>query len=299
MAPDLLPWLNLAAALPLMWIAQRAYRFSVGQARGTTLVGPLRWLAVSIIVWLGAQLAAILPLGLGSGTTSRIGLFSLTLLLAPFVSVLGAKRPGARVWDLFIVLPMLVVVNWPAWAELLTGAAGETVDLEGPALAGLTVVIVMIAGNYFGTAFTGSMLAFSAGILAGLTSYSELLPVLGDGVLVPRLVTSVSLSVALIPAMRGAVKRSAARDGLEGAWLEFRDWFGILWAKRLMDRLNQTAAKDDWAVRVSLDGLHWSDDATAQRRSETSQEFERTFRWLLRRFADDAWLDRQISRREP
>ena len=294
MHPNLLPWANLAAALPLAWVAWEASQFSTRQAKETTLVGPLRWLVVALLFWVAAQIAAIPAFGADPGAISRVALFALTLLLAPFISVLGAKRPGARVWDLFIVLPMLVVVNWPAWAAIMTGTWAEPVDLEGPALAGLAVVIVMIVSNYFGTAFTGTVVLFSTGILAGLTRFSRLLPTLGDGTVLPSLVTSICVSIALLSAIRGARRRSQTRNGLDGALLEFRDWFGVLWARRVMDRLNQTAEKDGLSVHVSLDGLHWADEATPQQRADSAQELERAFRWLLRRFADNEWLDKRI-----
>ncbi len=102
-----LPWCNLLLTLPGVWVVARIAAMGSDAIRGTTLVGPSRWVQVALIFWIVAQSVALPEFGLSAGIVSRMQMFALSLLLAPFVSVLGAKRPGARVWDIFIVLPML------------------------------------------------------------------------------------------------------------------------------------------------------------------------------------------------
>lgn len=294
MTDRLWPWLNLAAAGALLIAALGARRSVAAAVRGTTLTAPLRWGIAALCGWTAVQFLAVPFVGLDAGTRSRLGYLALTLLLAPFVSVLGAKRPGARVWNAFVVLPMLAVLNWPAWAGVMTGGGSDVLNLDGPALLGTLVVLVMILGNYFGTAYTFPALLVVAAVFAGLTEYSHSLPALGSVPLAPRIAVSLLCLTSFCLARR---QRGTAdpREPHERLWIEFRDCFGILWTKRLMDRLNQTGAQEGWCVRIELDGFHWSDSADVTQRRATLAKFDQSLRWLLRRFADDAWIDARLA----
>ncbi len=294
MTDRLWPWLNLAAACALLIAALGARRSVTATVRGTTLTAPLRWGIAALCGWTAVQFLAVPFVGVDAGTRSRLGYLALTLLLAPFVSVLGAKRPGARVWNAFVVLPMLAVLNWPAWAGVMTGGASDVLNLDGPALLGSLVVLVMILGNYFGTAYTLSAVLVAVAVFTGLTEYSQSLPTLGAAPFVPRISVSLLCLTALFLARRrrGTV---ALREPHERLWIEFRDSFGILWTKRLIDRLNQTGVQEGWCVRIDLDGFHWDESADDAQRRESLAKFDQTFRWLLRRFADDAWIDARLA----
>jgi hypothetical protein len=289
----MLATLNLCFSLPLLLIVammQRNWRSAVG---GTTLVHSWFWMMLALTVWVAVQILALDAVGLSAGWQSRIGYFASTLLFAPFVSVLGAKRPGSRVWDWFIVLPMIVVLNWPVIAASVSDLPEHTLDLEGPALMGALVVLVMILGNYFGTMFTPLALLLGGSLLCGLTEYSGILPRLGDGHFVPRMIVSAGLLIALLLAPVMYQRQLPHRSGYQRVWLDFRDWFGVLWTKRVMDRLNQTAEAKQWPVRFGLDGIAWQEESALD--SQHDAEIEHTLRWLFRRFTNDEWIDRRLK----
>lgn len=289
----MLETLNLCLSLPLILIAVTMQRHWRTVVSGTTLVHSWFWMMSAIAVWVALQILSLDVVGLPSGWQSRLGYFSSTLLFAPFVSVLGAKRPGSRVWDWFIVLPMIVVLNWPVIAASVSDLPEHTLDLEGPALMGAIVVLVMILGNYFGTIFTPLALLLGSSLLCGLSEFSMILPQLGDGHFVPRIIVSAGLltTLLLIPVMYR--RQLPHRSGYQRVWLDFRDWFGVLWTKRLMDRLNQSAESKQWPVRFELEGIVWQEDSALE--SQHDAEIERTLRWLFRRFTDDNWIDRRLE----
>ena len=91
-------------------------------------------------------------------------------------------------------------------------------------------------------------------------------------------------------------------------WFDFFDTFGIVWGRRIQDRFNFVAEKEDWPSRLDLHGLN---EATATNRDsrssnpehqqrlfgqgETNSRMEHVFRWLLRRFVDPEWIDQRLG----
>lgn len=289
----MLATLNLCCSLPLLLIVALMLRNRQSVVRGSTLVHPWCWMMLALIVWVTVQMLALDAFGLSVGWQSRIGYFALTMLFAPFVSVLGAKRPGSRVWDWFIVLPMILVLNWPAVASGISDLPEQALNLEGPALMGAIVVLVMVLGNYFGTTFTPLALLLGGSFLCGLTEFSKILPQVGDQQFVPRIIVSTGLLTTMIVAPVMYRRQTRYRTGYQRVWLDFRDWFGVLWTKRVMDRLNQTAESKKWPVRFGLEGILWQEESALD--SGHDAEIEHTLRWLFRRFTDDEWIDRRLK----
>jgi hypothetical protein len=80
-------------------------------------------------------------------------------------------------------------------------------------------------------------------------------------------------------------------------WNDVRDLFGIVWAKRLMDRVNDAAAQHAWPVRLGLDGFVPHDPSVpVVVEARVEAEIEHVLRWLLRRFADAEWIDARLPR---
>ena len=263
---------------------------------GTTLVHPFVWMTIALNLWSLVLVLRTDFANLPAGWSSRLGYFAFTVLLTPFVSVLGAKRPGSRAWDWFVVLPMLLVLNWPALASSWNFLAKSALDLEGPAVMGVIVVLVMILGNYFGTIFTPLVLLLGSALFLGLTEHSKSLPQFaftGNG----RFVISAALLSSLLMVPLISRKHQSDRAGYQRVWLDFRDWFGILWTRRLMDRLNHTARQKKWPVQFGLDGIDWK-EATEQG-SPYLEEIDHAIRWLFRRFTDDRWIEYRLQDHPP
>lgn len=267
--------------------------------RGTTLSGAGCWLILATAFWL---IVTFLQIWSGENHSnsliSRAHYLSITLMLSPLMSVLGAKRPGIRFWNFFVVIPMLLMLNWPLMAELLATIPNRSLNLEPPALMGVIVVLLMVLGNYFGTLLTLPAVMYCSALAFALTTCSESVPAPFPSSLLVRALSGLLLCCALW--MAGDRINSAYRNraGYAGLWLDFRDWFGILWSRRVMERLNQTAENEQWGVRLSLEGLVWEDGLTEDQRAETLRKMDHAFRWIFRRFVDAAWIDERLKRSE-
>src|SRR5580704_193008 len=141
--------------------------------RKTTLLGAWLWGAVALGAW-GVTFFVTEVLGVVSeGIADQMWLASAVLLVCPFVAVLGARRPGSRVWDLFIVAPLAVVLDLPAVTAWNRDFSPAPLHLEVPMLAGYGLVLLMGAGNYLGTRFVfPALLAATAGLLVPVSMSS-------------------------------------------------------------------------------------------------------------------------------
>lgn len=282
---------SLAGLAAAWWGAARARRV----AAGTTLVSPRRWL----IGGLSLLSAAWLANRIGLPAADRMDYLAAVALLAAPVAVLGARRPGAGVWSWFVVLPMLCVLGLPAISGgLWRGRELEPLRLELPALAGIALVLVMGVGNYVGTRFAPAALAFGLGAALLVYPASEFADQSNRAVCHAAAYLALGLSAWM--AARSARRPPAAIEPLDGLWIEFRDLFGIVWAKRALERVNHSARAQRWPVRLDLAGFVPADGG--QRTpidAETAGKIEALLRWLLKRFVDDAWIDQRLHRENP
>jgi hypothetical protein len=199
------------------------------------------------------------------------------------------------VWNWFVLVPLVAVLGWPALTVWSSGAAPQRLLLESPALIGFLLVLGMGAGNYIGTRY-----ALSAGLFA-LAECLLLAPVAAatanwfPAPHLPRLWATLCLSLAVVVASLQARRTRPATTGIDRVCVDFRDTFGIVWARRVQERINERAATEGWPVALHNEGFAWragTDDAT---RAQTATRVEHTVRWLLRRFVDDAWIDARIG----
>ena len=283
---------------------------------GTTLVNAWNWGLAAWLTWLAAWVVDCY-LQSSDGVRDQLWFAAAILMPCPLIAVLGARNPGAHAWTAFVLVPLILVLGWPA-ATVWEAGQPRPLLLEGPTLMGFVVVAVMGAGNYFGTRFTLSACGVALSLLLTIAPFSGLVPFELTGETV-RSIAAFSLVASCLftagclaeplpdrrpsptsspelPASLGVVQHDGHYDRL---WLDFRDYFGIVWAKRVMDRLNGLFARDSLPVRMDIDGLHWSermpDDAE---RAEIYVQADRSIRWLLRRFADDAWIDQRLPSRK-
>lgn len=260
----------------------------------TTLISAWRWGGVGLTVWIAAAAGQLFAADTQRGIVQLVWYAAALLMLCPAIAVLGAQRPVARVWSWFIVLPFLLVFGWPAAATVSQTLANGQFLLQTPMVVGYAFVVVMGLGNYLGTRFT---------LAAALTAGALLLVVAptatADFSWLPqtdhcRLLATLFLTAALWWAAHAARPTYAVRVPLDRVWIEFRDQFGIVWSKRVLDRLNLMAQGDQLSLRMSLIGVTSLDNSDTPPTTTELAAMERSLRWLLRRFVDEAWIDRQL-----
>ena len=262
--------------------------------RNTTLSGCWLWLATGLVSWSACWLSTVLLGLVGSHLEQQVWYLVSVLMLCPLIAVLGARRPASRIWSWFVVWPLLLVLGWPALAAWNTGETASPFQLEGPALMCYGLVLIMGVGNYCGTRHTVPALllaialvllvAPATAIISEQLTQPEILPIWA----------TICLAAAFGTAMRGSTQTSQSEIALDRLWIDYRDQFGIVWARRFQDRVNQTAEAENWPARLQLQGLVWSSENAAGD-PEAVAKIETTYRWLLRRFVDPEWIDRRLK----
>lgn len=271
----------------------------------TSLIHAWGWLMLSMVPIAVMQFCYLFRDQIAPGVINGSEWLAGVMLMTPPVAILGARRPGARAWPWFVVLPLIIVLLWPAISELISNQGREQLTAGTPALLGFVIAGLMGFGNFFGTRNTLSSLFYFIGAtslllpVAGYRDTDWLSPLLSA----PALLVSGVLADRRYQALQ-LLPRESAYEAANRLWLIFRDFFGIVWAKRVMDRMNLFAARERWTVTLTLDGFLTGsagsgpenltlgtsvpDDASMKRPIETLV-------WLLRRFADSDWLHEQLK----
>jgi hypothetical protein len=179
--------------------------------------------------------------------------------------VLGARRPGAGPWN-FVALGLLVVLLLP-----LAEGFGR-LSLSVPRALFLSGALAVGFLNYLPTRLAPAALLAAAG--CGLELWS-----LGTG---EGAAAAGRLAVAAVPwAAWVAVRaRPAPPSEFDRTWLDFRDAFGGLWAERLREQFNRSAANAGLGGRLRWGGLRPASP-------EEQEQLLATLRALLKRFGPE------------
>jgi hypothetical protein len=288
-------WWSLIVELVLLALAGGQLVRLRPCVRGTTLTDAWLW------CWAALNVAAVVLGVRGFAVTTddsfAIGDYLIAVMgLTPLMAVLGARRPTCRVWTWFVVLPLIVVLNWPVISVVLARGWFGELSLESPVIVGFALVTVMACGNYFGTALTWPALLWGGLLTALVVRHSSLAPSWWPQVAALRLALGVTAVVGLHRVRRVWSAVSPAADRFDRLWFDVLDRFGVVWARRLQERLN-LLGQTQWPGRLDLDGWHWPTAPT----DEQLAQLEHAHRWLLRRFVDPPWIDARLhtSSEEP
>jgi len=243
------------------------------------------------------------PMNMSRAVVSAATYFSATMLLTPLVTTLGARRPGISAWHWFVVLPMVAVLQWPALSQLSGSHWRSPLDLSGPAVMGVVVVLIMSTGTMLGTSSAGFALLYSSGILLLLAPSTSLgATSLGAAESSVAAGGAMLILAALAVARRNLERRyaqlRAAPTRLERVsvvWELFGSLYGIAWTRRVQDRVNQFATDEKWTVRLTATGLERLDGGTPT--DEELQQPMNAYIWVLARFADKTWLKTALNPR--
>jgi len=254
---------------------------------GTTLVDAWRW------SW-GVVALAVVTAVVRSATDRPFPVGDCGLAVAamiPQVAVLGARRPTNRVWTPFVVLPMVIVLLWPVIMLVLRRGWFVDAALETPSVVAYELVVVMACGNYFGTRLTVASLAWGAVCSALLIAHATITPQWWPLVDEIRIVAGIVGVISLSRAASVWSPHDVSLDPFDRLWFDVLDHFGIVWARRLQERLNAVGRQQQWPAKLDIDGWHWQQSATDEQRAE----MEHACRWLLRRFVDPPWIDARLG----
>ena len=271
--------------------------------RHTSLGGAWCWAAGAVAAWCFVWWLTIAT-GRWSGMAAQLAWYGVAvLMLCPAVAVLGARRPGTQSWTWFVVLPLLAVLSLPAVTALLLEGGGATTQaafrLEAPWALGFGLVLVMGAGNYVGTRMTLAALGYAAAellLVAPLTQAGADLLAPASGPWLASLALGVAGGVALLT---GGVRRTGPRQPLDRLWQDFRNLYGVVWSRRLMDRTNEALAPRRLPARLEWSGVVWigppSEPVDESALSAAREHASQTLRWLLKRFVDPSWIERRLA----
>lgn len=285
---DYITAIGLLAALPIVWNARRGLTH-------TTLNTAWVWALATVLLWNTAWWVTRPDRGMPSGIADQLWYGVSVVALCPWIAVLGAQRPGVRVWNAFVLIPLIAVLMWPAATLWFRGHVPADFRLELPMVIGYGLVLVMGAGNYLGTAFAPAATLVIASQILLLVPATPLVSeqTLSSGT--ARLSATCLLVAGLVVAWRIGRRRSASRSPYDAVWFDFVDRFGIVWAIRIRERINDRARQEAWRARLEPEGFVWDVDIDERARRETGARIDHTLRWLLRRFVDEPWLSERLG----
>ena len=124
---ELLVAAMLIQAVAFGWYGVLRLMRSVRRTSLTSAAAWAAWFQVTLTVTTIATLAkSQVPLGI----VDQLWFLTAVSALCPLVAVLGARRGRLLEWSAFIVLPVIVVLEWPALAQLTRCWHGQRLDLE-------------------------------------------------------------------------------------------------------------------------------------------------------------------------
>jgi hypothetical protein len=242
--------------------------------RRTTLLPALAWALAAWVAW-----GAVLLSGWQWPAAEPVALryFALCLTACATVAVLGARRPGVGPWN-WVVLGLLAVLLLPL-AEGL-----DALHLTWPRVVFLAGTLAVGALNYLPTRLGPAALWLA--LCCGLELWGVLeSPGAGPG---RRVLPAGEFALALTPWVAYAASR--ARPGglseFDRRWLDFRDRFGLVWAQRVREQFNRSAAHARWPVVLRWSGLRLTPGADLPGPA-VQEEIVATLKALLKRFGPE------------
>jgi hypothetical protein len=264
-------WLILLTGAFPLWRAWQANR-------QTSLLQAVHW---GMIAW--AAWGLCLALVDGDSPAARAGSYlALCLTGCAGVAVLGARRPGVGPWN-FVVAALLAVNLLPLAEGAITGGL---LQLDALRLVCVAATIAVGIINYLPTRLWLASLLLLLGCTVEFVALCWPADLPSD---LRHLLSVGRLALAFVPWVAyGAARRATpALSEFDRLWLGFRDRFGFVWAQRLREQFNRSAAHGRWPVILRWQGLRLQPLATRPEPAAQAETVE-TLRALMRRFGPEA-----------
>lgn len=261
--------------------------FALRSLRGSTLASPIVW-SMGAVSSIGVAEVVLFfpPMPDVTSWQSLVRYAAGTVTLLPVISVLGAKRPQALLWN-YIVASLWIVLLLPA-AEVLLLKPQQTFEIYafGPWLiAGLIFLTVI---HYAGTRMTMLGLFVAAAQILYLGPHLPIFPL-------PELPTlqvaaSALLFIACVWGALFAVRKG--EENFDRVWTRFQSGYGTAWSLRIIQRLDELQARSGWCVRLGFYGVEATDPSASPEKIEQSRRaLARAFRSLMLRFFSPEQLE--------
>ena len=254
------------------------------------------WFQVTLSI---TTIASLLKSRVPAGILDQLWFLTAVSALCPFVAVLGARRGRLLEWSLFIVLPLIVVLEWPAIAQLTRCWHGQRLELEAPALIAFGVVMLMSMGNY-----AVDPQGMSATMIFWIGSWVMLVLALAPGVAwkffagdhFPQALTVIVLQISIWTHVTEFTERHRNYTAWDRVWFDYQKFFGTVWTLRLLARVNEVAEREQWPWRLTPNGMQPATRNAPHPGLPTADpRVDHTFRWLLKPFVDLEWIDQRLQ----
>ncbi len=283
------------AVTALFILATAVWGTTRKRVRSTTLLTAWNWASIAIAVWWLAWIAGFPATRIPPAVGELIWYLAAILSLCPGIAILGARRPAVRVWTWFVLLPLVAVFIWPVLPGLIVSGPWVEPRLSLPMLLGFALVLTMGAGNFLATRYTFAAGLALIAVCCVIAPIGETNPLEAVPNTVLRTVATGLLAAAVLLSRLQAARPTLARDCEDRLWFDFRDTFGFVWGRRILERINERAEAEAWVARLTEDGFHWIGGRTPADEAATRERIRHTFRWLMQKFADSDWVDSRIS----
>ncbi len=262
---------------------------------GLSVRWTLFWWLLSASFVLLVGLAGLIPELVSPAAKSILHYLLAVLMMTPAVSTLGARRHGLQAWQLFVVIPLILVLMWPVAAELFFSRDLRPLLLAGPAQAGYLAVLLMSAGPGLGGALTiaclmrlAASLVLLAPAAAWTATQQDLLPCAAL-----LLLAEAEITLRQLRGRTSAVDCATnLRQQTAAVWLLFQDLYGPVWAQRFMNRMAQFERAERWSCSLQRSGFVGLNEQPLQD-VDLARPLE-SFRWVISRFAESEWLERHL-----
>lgn len=294
--PDILLGTMLTLTVAIGWLGFLRLTRTV---RRTSLTAAALWglwfqttLTIAAITTIAKPLAfpVIRP-----GVVDQLWYLTAVSALCPLIAILGARRGRIVDWSLFVLLPLIAVLEWPAIVQCRRCWNGQRLELELPSLIAFSLVLIMGAGNFVGTRFTRSAIVWIVTWSLVVWTFSGSF---GQN-RAPREPVYSYLTISLLVfwmATAKAVSRRSEATGWDSVWQDYRNLFGTAWAFRLMTRINEVAQRDEWPWTLTSDGFRLvSLGMEYPGEPHSDPRVDQTMRWLLKQFVDPEWIDERLA----
>ena len=257
--------------------------------RGTTLTGVWMWALLSFLSVAGVE-GALLWNNSTASTSFNEALRYLAAVttFCPIMAQLGAKRPQVQVWPL-VVASLWVILCLPA-GEFLLLKQGALMEISSARSWFLVVLSLVGLCNNLPNRF------WPAVLLLVCAQTLLLYPQLPGSTDLLHLNHSVLWALVLIPgaALLHILGWPAERTCSESdrLWFDFRDHYGMLWALRLAQRVNEDQQHKGTVLGWSGFRSHASEPGSEIDLNDPSV---RQFRSLLTRFVSAQWLAQRVA----